>query len=210
MSAHSLYCIGSEDPVIREKALDIFLHCLDLCIRLNIKLIQIAGYDVNKAQSTLITQQYFGQNIRRMVEWASMCGIMLALENMDTEFMDTVSKAMGWVRIVNSPYLQIYPDSGNIMNASFSNHISYIDDMQKGKGHYVAFHVKEARPGKYGGLFYGEGNVDFAQIIPMAYILGVRRFVMEFWCVDIKYWKTNLVEAKHFFDKMISKYELYY
>ena len=210
LSAHSLYCIGSEDPDIREKALDIFRHCLDFCLRLNIRLIQIAGYDVNKSDSSPLTRRYFDQNIRKMVEWASICGITLALENMDTEFIDTVLKATYWVKKINSPYMQIYPDSGNIMNASYLNRMSYIDDMKTGIGHYVAFHVKEARPGKYGGLFYGEGNVDFAQIIPMAYILGVRRFVMEFWCVDIKCWKTNLVEARHFFDNMISKYELYY
>ena len=32
--------------------------------------------------------------------------------------MNTVEKSMRFVELVKSPYLQVYPDSGNLMNAS--------------------------------------------------------------------------------------------
>ena len=43
---------------------------------------------------------------------AAKYGIVMGFETMETPFMDTVEKAMEYVRIVDSPYLQIYPDIG--------------------------------------------------------------------------------------------------
>lgn len=49
---------------------------------------------------------------------ASQKGILLGFETMETPFMNTVEKSMRFVELVKSPYLQVYPDSGNLMNAS--------------------------------------------------------------------------------------------
>ena len=46
---------------------------------------------------------------------AAGSGIVMGFETMETEFMNTVEKAMHYVRRMNSPYLGVYPDSGNII-----------------------------------------------------------------------------------------------
>ena len=42
----------------------------------------------------------------------------LGFETMETPFMDTVEKSMEYVNKINSPYLGVYPDIGNLKNAS--------------------------------------------------------------------------------------------
>jgi len=60
---------------------------------------------------------------------AARYGIILAFETMETEFMNTIEKAMYYVNEVNSPYLQVYPDLGNITNAAVMYGKSVIDDI---------------------------------------------------------------------------------
>ena len=43
---------------------------------------------------------------------AAKAGVMMGFETMETEFMNTVEKAMVYVNRVNSPYLNVYPDLG--------------------------------------------------------------------------------------------------
>ena len=67
--------------------------------------------------------------------------------------------------------------------------------MFAGMGHYVAFHLKETRPDKYGGLFYGDGHVDFVKTTNYAWLLGARRFVMEYWFTGNPEWQNDLKKA---------------
>jgi len=94
--------------------------------------------------------------------------------------MDTVEKAMHYVKLVDSPYLGVYPDSGNLTNASLLYGKSVSDDMETGRGHIVAVHLKETVPGKYREIPFGTGHVDFAAVTKKAWAMGVRRFVGEF------------------------------
>ena len=72
--------------------------------------------------------------------------------------MDTVEKAMYYVDIVRSPYLGVYPDSGNLTNASLVYGKSVLDDMETGRGHIIALHLKESVPGKYREIPFGRGT----------------------------------------------------
>jgi len=124
--------------------------------------------------------------------------------------MDTVGKAMKYVNLVDSPYLGVYPDVGNITNASLLYGNDVADDLKSGKGHIVAVHLKETVPGKYREIPYGTGHVDFEKVIKTSWELGVRRYVTEFWFVKgvTQDWKAELESANKFirgyFDKVVS------
>lgn len=77
---------------------------------------------------------------------AEKAGVLLGFETMETEFMNTVEKAMKYVCLVDSPYLQIYPDIGNLTNAAVTYKQDIYDDMALGKGHLIAMHLKETVP----------------------------------------------------------------
>ncbi|MFV0350736.1 MAG: TIM barrel protein, partial [Oscillospiraceae bacterium] len=119
-------------------------------------------------------------------------GVTLAFETMETPFMDTVGKAMEWVSKVNSPYLQVYPDIGNITNASLMYKTDVLADLRSGTGHISAVHLKETVPGVYREVPYGTGHVDFKGAVATALELGVRMFVGEFWYTGEGDWRGIL------------------
>jgi len=181
LSGHRKYPLGSPDEAVRQKSLDIMGRAIDLACDLGIRIIQLAGYDVYYVEGSEATKEYFQENLKASVEIAARSGVILAFETMETPFMDTVQKAMRYIREIDSPYLQVYPDLGNLSNAAklYGNNIA--DDLETGRGHICAMHLKETQPGKYRDVPFGSGSVNFESGIKIAWELGVRRYVGEFW-----------------------------
>lgn len=199
LSGHRKYPLGSSDPPTRERGLAIMEKAILLAKDIGVRLIQIAGYDVYYEPSTGQTRRLFADGLRRSVELAAKNGVTLAFETMETPFLNTVSKAMEWVEKVDSPYLMIYPDSGNITNAAAAERKSVLDDMEAGRGRIAAVHLKESLPGKFREVPYGTGHVDFRSLIGKAYSMGVRRYMAEFWYAGREDWKEDIRSARRFF-----------
>ena len=104
-----------------------------------------------------------------------MYGVMLAFETMETEFINSVEKAMYWVKKINSPYLSVYPDTGNITNSAKLYGKNAVQDLSCGDGYICAVHLKESVPGKYREIPYGTGHVSFKELISSSCAMGVRR-----------------------------------
>ena len=205
LSALGTYTMGHPDCSVTSRAMDILEHAVTFSSRLGIRIVQIPGCDVPKNEShTFDTKERYIENLFKAAEMASMYGVHLAIENMEDEFMDTVEKTMEYVNRINSPYLQIYPDSGNITSSSKKYDSDWKEDMWHGLGHYMGFHLKETRPNKYGGLFYGEGHVDFPSMVKKAWELGVRRFVMEYWYNENGLWREDLNKAYKMFERWVN------
>ena len=147
LSGHRKYPLGSHDKEIQKKSLEIMKKAIDFAADLGIRIIQLAGYDVYYEDGDLYTNHDFETNLKKCVEMAAEKGVVLGFETMETSFMDTVKKAMEYVTLVDNPYLQIYPDMGNLTNASVLYQHDLVADIQSGKGHLVAAHLKETKPG---------------------------------------------------------------
>lgn len=196
LSALGTYTLGNPDNDNQQKAIDIFKHAVMFAEKFRIPILQIPGCDVPKFDPrTEQTDKMYMENLVSMIEYASIHGVLVGLENMENDYMDTVTKSMRAVNRVNSPYFQLYPDAGNITSAALLSDGDIKKDMFSGEGHYIAFHLKETRPNKYGGLFYGEGHVDFGLTTKYAWKLGARRFVMEYWYTGNPEWQTDLRKA---------------
>lgn len=198
LSGHRKYPIGSEDAKIRSRGMDIMSDAIDLAFDLGIRIIQIAGYDEYYKPSNENTQRFFLENLRLSVQLAAKKGIVLAFETMETDFLNTVKKAMNYISIVDSPYLQIYPDLGNITNAAVFNGQKVSDDFLTGKGHIAALHLKETVPGKFREIPYGTGHVNFQEAINITYEMGVRIYLAEFWYTGNDDWQNQLTFANQF------------
>jgi len=198
LSGHRKYPIGSEVKEIREKGMEIMSDAIRFASETGLRIIQIAGYDEYYRFSNDITKELFLENLRTSTRWAAKSGVILAFETMETAFMDTVGKAMVYVNIINSPYLQVYPDLGNITNAAgiYGHRVS--DDLRSGEGHLVAMHLKETVAGKYREVPFGKGHVDFPGDVKTALEMGVRLFVAEFWYNGQKDWRQQLESANRF------------
>lgn len=198
LSGHRKYPIGSADPAVRARGMEIMEKAILLARDLGIRIIQIAGYDVYYEDSTPETKRLFGENLKKSVALAARYGVLLAFETMETPFLNTVEKAMNWVKENNSPFLMVYPDSGNITNAAVSAGKNVLDDIETGRGHIAAFHLKETVPGKFREIPYGTGHVDFGAIIKKAWDMGVRRYMAEFWYTGQKDWERDIQSANDF------------
>ena len=100
------------------------------------------------------------------------------------------------MRAVDSPYLQVYPDLGNLTNAAVKYGHDVLDDIRAGQGHLVAMHLKETVPGVYRDMMFGEGHVAFAPAIAQALKMGVRMFVTECWYAP----RLDIAQVRRFAD----------
>lgn len=205
LSGHRKYPLGHPSPEVRERSLSIMRGAARLASRLGARIIQIAGYDVYYEASSDVTRDHFAANLARSADIAAREGVTLAFETMETPFMDTTEKAMAWVRAIDSPYLHVYPDTGNITNAAKLYGTDAAVDLGTGAGRLAALHLKESKPGKYRDVPYGTGHVDFKGLAGAAYALGVRRFVGEFWYGGEPDWGRTLRDCNAFLRSAIGK-----
>ncbi len=196
LSGHRRFPLGSEKTA--QRSLDIMEQALHFAAFMGIPIIQLAGYDVYYEESTAKTRALFTENLHTCANLAAKYGIILAFETMETAFMNTVEKALEFVKIIDSPYLQIYPDLGNIVNAAYSENKDPAKDLLMGAGHIVAVHIKESLPGKFREIPYGTGHVDFPHLLDTCWNLGVRRYVTEFWHNSANDWKQQIVDSYDF------------
>ncbi len=207
LSGHRKYPLGHPNPEVRRRSLEIMERAICLASDLGVRIIQLAGYDVYYEKGSEQTKKYFGESLKKSVEMASKAGVMLAFETMETEFLNTVKKGMYWVNKINSPYLQMYPDVGNITNAMQNEAEGPTEDLCAGRGHIAAIHLKETRPGIFREIPYGEGHVDFAAMCNVAYRLGIRRYLAEFWYDGTAQWENILTENCEFLRNFLNQAE---
>ena len=200
LSGHRKYPLGSSDPQTRAKSLEIMEKAIELACDLGIRIIQLAGYDVYYEASSVETKALFEENLAKCTLMAAKKGVLLGFETMETEFMNTMKKAMQYVNKINSPYLQVYPDAGNLTNAAVLYQTNLLEDIKSGTGHIVACHLKETVPGKFREIPFGTGHVDFKAIVDVMWELGVRTYVAEFWYTGSASWQADLKHANQFID----------
>lgn len=205
LSGHRKYPFGASDPAVRARGLEIMEKAIQLADDLGIRIIQLAGYDVYYEESTEDTKERFLKNLKAAANMAARSGILMGFETMETELMNTVEKAMYYVNKVNSPYLQVYPDCGNITNAAVMYGKDVLEDLRSGEGHLVALHLKETVPGKFREIPFGTGHVDFEKIIDTAWSLGVRKYVTEFWYTGNENWVEDLHMARKMMGDLLDK-----
>ena len=126
-----------------------------------IRIIQVAGYDeLMDKISTTKTRETYLNNLKKSIELASRLGVLLAIENVDVLSADSIRKILYFVNKIRSPWLNIYPDVGNL----YAMKQDVLKELKLGKDHIVAIHIKDTLEGVVRRVPYGEGNVDFISI----------------------------------------------
>ncbi len=192
LSGHRKFPLGASDPEVRCRGMDIMEKAIELADDLGIRIIQLAGYDVYYEPGTKESEYRFRKNLEKAAMMAAAKGIIMGFETMETDFMNTTEKAMKYVNFIDSPYLGVYPDSGNLTNAAVSCCMNVLDDLETGRDHIFALHLKETVPGKFREIPFLTGHVDFEAIIAKAWELGIRRYVTEMWDVGRAGWKDDI------------------
>ena len=207
LSGHRKYPMGAHSEETREKSMEIMKKAIDFCQEIGISIIQLAGYDVYYEDGDETTRKYFEENLKIAAKYAAARGVMLGFETMETPFMDTVEKAMHYVNVVNSPWLGVYPDIGNLKNAAVLYGHNVADDMNKGAGHIVAVHLKETMPGIYRDMRFGDekGHTEYESCIKAAIDMGCCMFTGEFWYQKGQNYMDEILHANRFLREKIEK-----
>ena len=143
LSGHRKYPIGSSDPDTCRRGMEIMEKAIQLADDLGVRIIQLAGYDVYYDPSTPETVARFGENLKKCTLMAARAGVLMGFETMETEFMNTCGKSMKYVEKINSTYLNVYPDCGNINNAAITYGTDVLEDLRSCNGHITSMHLKE-------------------------------------------------------------------
>ena len=167
-SGQKRFPMGSMDTAVREKSMDLMKKAIELSDKMGIRVIQVTGYDVYYEERSDKTRELFIQNLKKASEWASKACITLAIENMENTFLNSVTKYMEIAEEVDSPWLKLYPDLGNL---TAWTHDEVYNELEKGikAQQIIAIHLKEAKKvtDTFGGIFreleFGTGDVDFVK-----------------------------------------------
>lgn len=164
-SGHRRFPLGSENPETREKSLELMKKAIELAVDLGIRNIQMAGYDVYYENGNEKTRELYIDGMKKSLQWAEKANVMLSIEIMDHPFMNSITKYLEFDEILNSPFLTVYPDVGNL--SAWGNNVK--DEVLKGQHKISAVHLKdtlavtESFPGKFKEVPFGEGCVDFVE-----------------------------------------------
>jgi len=200
LSGHRKYPFGSKNPETRKRAMEIMEKAISLSVRLGIRCIQLATYDVYYEDSDEETKAFFLEGMKEAVAMASRAGVILAMEIMDTQFAGTIVRAMHYLKEIPSPYFKIYPDMGNLSN--FSNDVA--GEFEIGLPETVAIHVKETKPGVFKEVPFGEGEVKFKEIFAKLKELDYKgMFLVEMWadnstCQSVEQAAGKIADAYNF------------
>jgi len=192
VSALTKYSMGNDKPDYEKRGMEILEKSIRFADDIGVRVVMIPGYDVYYEPSTLETKWRYLKNLKAGAEMAEKAGVILGLETMENEFMNTVEKAMKYVTLCGSNYLKIYPDLGNLTNAAKLYQSDVLEDLELGRGNITSLHLKETLPGRYREVPYGTGHVDFEAAIEKAWEMGIRRYVTEFWYKGSDAWREDL------------------
>lgn len=198
LSAHRKFPFGSADPAIREQAVIHMEKAISLAYKLGIRTIQLAGYDVYYEPADKVTHKRFIEGMKLSAQLAERSGVMLAVEIMDTDFLNSLSKFEVLRREVNSSYFTAYPDVGNISGWNYD----IVTELKLSKPHITQIHLKDTYKvtdeykGQFRDLVIGDGEVDFKAIFEtLKETECVVPLVIEMWAQDER-WKDNILTAQ--------------
>ncbi len=185
LSAHRRFPFGSTSPAAREKAHEIMKRAIEFSCDLGIRVIQLAGYDVYYEPSTPMSIDRFREAMEWSAEQAEKCQIMLAMEIMDTPFINSITKHLQYEENIRSPWYKVYPDIGNLSAWPENNPML---ELASGISSIVAVHLKDTKPvtrdfpGQFKKVPFGDGCVDFSGLFSQLETLGYAGpYMMEMW-----------------------------
>lgn len=209
LSGHRRFPLGASDPDTRSQALEMMDKAIDLAVDLGIRNIQMAGYDVYYEPKTQSSRELFIENLETCVQMAAKKMVMLSIETMDDPFMNSLEKVVYVKSQIHSPWLQAYPDLGNL-TAWSQNEVgreieTYIDNI-------VAVHLKDTKPvtdsfpGQFRDLAFGEGTVDFeACLRTFARLQYAGSYTIEMWTQKANDPVAEVRKAKAQFDALFER-----
>jgi hexulose-6-phosphate isomerase len=184
LSAHRRFSFGTTDGAARNRAHELMERAIGFAEDLGIRVIQLAGYDVYYESSTRQSVEAFLEGMKWSAKLAEKHQVMLAMEIMDTPFMNSITKHLRYENTIKSPWYKTYPDLGNL--SAWGNDVE--KELEKGISSIVGVHIKDTIavtdtfPGQFKRVPFGAGCVDFVKSFAKLEHLDYRGpYLIEMW-----------------------------
>ncbi len=178
LSIHRRIAPGSADPAVRARARQVLVDGIDLCADLGIPVLQLAGYFAYYEEPNARAREHYVDCLRTGARHAARRGVLLGIENVDGTDIVSISAAMTVVDEIDSPWLQLYPDIGNIAEQG----LDVTAELRRGQGHMLAMHAKDVRRGEPRRVPMSEGIVDWDEAFAeLARQRWSGRLMIEMW-----------------------------
>lgn len=210
-SGHRRYPLGSNDPKTEATSLEMMKKCIELAQDLGVRTIQLAGYDVYYEEKSPETRARFIKNLRKACDWAEEAQVILAIEIMDDPFLNSIEKYLAVEKEIDSPYLFVYPDTGNVS----AWHNDLWSEFYNGHKSIAALHLKdtyavtENSKGQFRDVPFGDGCVDWEAMFAILKKTNYNGpFLIEMWsenCATVEETKQAIQVAKDFLLPKIEK-----
>lgn len=213
-SGHRRFPLGSSNPDLEKEALASMKKCIELAQDLGVRVIQLAGYDVYYEEKSFETRTRFIKNLRKACDWAEEAQVILAIEIMDDPFINSIEKYLAIEKEVDSPYLFVYPDTGNVS----AWHNDLWSEFYNGHRSIAALHLKDTYPvtetskGQFRDVPFGQGCVDWEEVFSVLKRSNYNGpFLIEMWsenCETIEETRAAIKEAQDFLYPLMKKAEV--
>lgn len=205
LSVHRGVGPGSADPEVRAEADRIFVQGIELCRDLGIPVLQVAGYYAYYEPAGPEQRGHYVAALRRAIPHAARAGVLLGIENVDGTDVTSISRGMNIVREIDSPWLQLYPDVGNIAEQQLDE----LEELRAGRGHMLALHLKDVRVGEPRRVPMGEGIADFPKAFAELAEQGWSgRMMIEMWNDDAPDSVARCVHAREVVEAWLREAEI--
>jgi hexulose-6-phosphate isomerase len=203
LSAHRRFPFGSHDRLTRDRARSLMEGAIRLARDIGIRTIQLAGYDVYYEEQDEGTVARFEEGLHWAVQQAAAAQVMLAVEIMDTPFINSITKWKVWEARMNSPWFTVYPDVGNL--SAWGHDV--IAELKRGIGKIAAIHLKDtlpvtpSSPGQFRDVPFGDGCVDFVAVFRTLKEFNYQgTFLIEMWTEKAAEPVIELISARHWIE----------
>lgn len=165
-SGHRRFPMGSNDFNTEEKSMELMKKCIEFAQDIGVRNIQLAGYDVYYEEKSIDTHKRFIKNLRQACTLAEEAQVILSIETMDDPYINSIKKYLAIEKEINSPFLYVYPDIGNI--SAWNNNL--LDEFYKGRQSIASIHLKdtyavtEDSNGQFRDVPFGEGCVEWGKV----------------------------------------------
>lgn len=210
-SGHRRYPMGSNDVAIENRAMDLMKKCIIFAQDIGVRNIQLAGYDVYYEDKSEQTRERFIKNLRQACTWAEEAQVILSIEIMDDPFINSIEKYLAIEKEIDSPFLFVYPDTGNIS----AWHNDLWSEFYNGHRSISAIHLKDcyAVTENYKGQFrdvpFGSGCVEWAKLFEILRKTNYNGpFLIEMWseqCKTINETRKAIIAAQDFLYPLMEK-----
>lgn len=181
LSVHRRIAPGSNDPAMRARAVEVLFNGIDLCADLGIPVLQLAGYFAYYEDAPDDARDGYVDCLRKGTEYAARKGVALGIENVDGSDINAITAALTVVDEIDSPWLQLYPDIGNLAEQG----LDVVAELTRGQGHMLAIHVKDVRRGEPRRVPMGQGIVPWDLVFAeLARQHWSGRIMVEMWNDD--------------------------